>query len=100
LEELNCTPLQGPYQRIYKKDEAGFISLVANYIKECFSEADNRVVIVGLPVKVGEHSQYDAEFYAALKNALLELGFVQVGKQYKNRNSGNTIVALVGQLTK
>lgn len=97
LEELDMAAIQKHWQ-IYRKDPASLRGLVAHYIRECFKEKDSRVLIVGIPTKVGASSIYDIDYYTQLRETLGELGFVEVGQPYKNVNSGNTIVALVGQL--
>lgn len=99
LEELDFQGLQEFWEK-YKDNDVDFLNWVAKYIRECIEEDDNRVLIVGIPVKVGNNTMYNIEFYTKLRSTLEEMGFVQMGKPYVNQNSKNTIVALVGQLPK
>lgn len=82
-------------QNLSKKD---WDNLIALYIKGTLETQDERILIVGIPVKVGQSSMYDIEFYKRLRITLNEFGFRELCKPYRNRNSGNTIVVLAGQV--
>jgi hypothetical protein len=72
--------------------------LVARYIKASCDRVDERIVITGIPVKVGPHSQYHMPFYKKLLETLKEFGFRELCKPYRNANSRNTIIVLAGQI--
>lgn len=75
-----------------------FKEAVAKYLKAMVSEEDGRVIIVGIPTRVGANSQYNLEFYNALREVLHGFGMKQAGTIYKNSNSSNHIAALIGQM--
>jgi hypothetical protein len=68
---------------------------ISDAIKQ--SASDKRLLVVGIPTVVRAGSQYDIEFYRKVRKTLLSLGF-QETKPYKNKGSGNTIVAMIGQV--
>lgn len=97
LNELDFTLLQTHYDWLEKESDKVFHEVVANYIRLSVPPQDHRVVIVGIPTSVGGASQYNLNFYRRLRSTLKDFGFEEVGKPYRNSNSNNTIVALVGQ---
>jgi hypothetical protein len=98
LEELDFTPLMKHWETYQDEGDDVWMEMVSAYIQECFGENDNRVMFVGLPTKVGGGSMYNIDFYRRLRKVLKKIGFREVCRPYKNANSGNTIVVLVGQL--
>lgn len=97
LDELDFTRCQDHWDR-YKNNKKVFLEWISCYIHWSVGQSDKRILIVGIPTKVSTHSQYDIAFYRLLAYTLKSIGFKQVGSPYKNENSSNTIVALVGQL--
>ena len=76
-----------------------FDELVAKYMYYGLGNRDRRIVIVGIPTKVKVNSSYRLSFYTKLREVLGSIGFVELQKQpYKNKSSGNTLTAMVGQL--
>ena len=76
-----------------------FDELVAKYMYYGLGNKDRRVVIVGIPTKLKSNSQYRLSFYQKLREVLDSIGFVELQKRpYKNKSSGNTLTAMVGQL--
>ena len=73
-------------------------SLIACYIQGSLDNVDERILIIGIPVKTGTSSMYNVDFYKRLRVTLNEFGFRELCKPYKNRNSGNIIVVLSGQV--
>lgn len=96
MEELTFESLQKSWSKY--QDDKDWPELVAKYIKSGLGEEDNRILVVGVPVKVGASSQYNIDFYNRLRETLESFGFRQIGVPYKNSNSQNTIVVLAGQL--
>lgn len=96
INELLCTEIQKNVDQYIGTPH--FPELIAKYIKYGVEQTDQRVLIIGIPVKVGTNSVYNIKFYEALRETLEDFGFRQVGKPYKNSNSKNTIIAMVGQL--
>lgn len=97
LNELDFTQMQAHYDWYENESDKVFHEAVANYLRMCVPPQDHRVVIVGIPTSVGGASQYNLNFYRRLRSTLKDFGFEEVGKPYRNSNSNNTIVALVGQ---
>lgn len=96
IEELDFQGLF-KYWDEYKNSNV-WNELVAKYIKFSCEVDDERVVFVGVPTRVGGGSIYDIDFYKKLRGTLNEFGFRELCKPYRNRNSGNTIVVLAGQM--
>lgn len=97
INELLCTSIQTKVDEYIGTPQ--FPELIAKYIKYGLKNTnDKRILIIGIPVKVGTNSMYNIKFYEALRETLEDFGFKQVGQQYKNQNSKNTIVVMVGQL--
>lgn len=97
MEELTFMELQTVWND-YKED-SDWNELVARYIKSGIPEQnDHRILVVGIPVIVGTTSMYNLDFFTKVKETLEHFGFRQIGSQYKNQNSGNTIIAMAGQL--
>lgn len=94
IEELDFQPLQEIHEDYSKNWE----ELVAKYVKGSCERNDERVVFVGIPTRVGNHSMYHLAFYNRLRDTLEEFGFKPLCKPYRNANSGNTIVVLAGQM--
>ena len=93
---LNENWMDGEFlQNLSRKD---WNSLIACYIKGSLENSDERILIVGIPVKVGESSMYNIDFYKRLRITLNEFGFRELCRPYRNRNSGNIIVVLAGQV--
>ena len=71
--------------------------LVATYMWQSIKAiTDERVIIVGLPVRVGGGSQYDADYYKSLVDLFSTWGFTKVNdKPYRNMNSNNDIFVMV-----
>ena len=59
---------------------------------------DKRMLVCGIPTKVGTNSGYNIIFYRKLRRSLKRFGFIETSRPYVNENSGNTIVMLVGKL--
>lgn len=99
MDELNFQELQKYWDR-YKDDAEAFEALVAKTIETAPRNdvSDKRVLVVGIPTKVGGDSQYNLDFYNKLREVLESFGFIALSAPYKNKNSGNTIVAMAGQL--
>ncbi len=95
LEELD---FQGLAKNVGIQDSPDFEEAVAVYLKNEVCHNDKRIVIVGIPTRVGTGSQYSLEFYNKLREVLQGFGMQQAGSIYKNENSSNDIVALVGQM--
>lgn len=74
-------------------NKLSFKQLVAFMIDRWYCE-DERVLIVGIPTRVGEYSSYHMEFYEKLRDVLNGFGFTELAKPYENANSGNEIVVL------
>ncbi len=100
ISELHMSLLT-PYFETYGKDK-DWPELVANFMWHGLKELkDQRVVIIGLPVRVGNNSQYDAEFYQSLVKLFTKWGFVQINqKPYKNQNSNNGLIVMICRLPK
>ena len=87
------------YCRYTKLPYSEFLGITANYIKLAICDtSDKRMVFVGIPTKVGLNSQYRGNFYPRLRKVLRNFGFVETCKPYKNQNSGNKIIMMVGQI--
>jgi hypothetical protein len=97
MDELDFQGFQDYYDR-YRDDQEGFEGIVAKIIAAGVRQNDERVMVVGLPTSVSSGSMYNLEYYKKLRQTLLDFGFVELCKPYKNKNSGNTIVALAGQM--
>lgn len=98
VDELNFQGLNNAHWRDYHGTKH-WPELIAKYIDMgCERRDDERVVFIGIPTQVGNHSMYDIRFYKELRKILNEFGFRELGRPYRNRNSGNTIVALAGQM--
>ena len=69
--------------------------VTAKYIHTAIVYRDCRIVIVGIPIKVGKNSVYDVHRYKEISEVLKLFGFQPVGKPYKNSNSKNTMIAMV-----
>jgi hypothetical protein len=101
LDELDFGPLNDLWKEtdlLYKLTSNQWKELIAKYIKESCDRTDERVVFVGIPTRVGGDSMYDLDFYEKLRRTLNEFGFRELCHPYKNRNSGNDIVVLAGQM--
>jgi hypothetical protein len=101
MEELDFQQLQPAWRHYSGKNKLSpenWQELVARYIKHPIDENDHRMLFAGIPVDVGGASMYDIEFYNDLRGTLVSFGFKELCEPYKNKNSGNTIVALAGQL--
>jgi hypothetical protein len=90
ISELNFQQLQDLYSSKY------FEEIVAKHLGTIVNGLnDNRVLLVGMPTKVGDSSMYNIKFYRKLRKILLSFGFVElVDKPYKNGNSGNKVTVL------
>jgi len=79
------------------EDKDYFDELIAKTIENQLSHKDERILITGLPV-ICPSGQYREAFYERLHKTLLSFGMIQLNKEpYVNKNSGNSIVVLVGQ---
>ena len=103
IDELDFTCLYNYVKRVGELDDAKFTALVAGYVHHSHSlvdgerPRDSRFVFVGIPVKVGEGSQYDIAFYKRLTKVLESFGFVPLTNPYTNNNSRNEIIVLGAQ---
>lgn len=80
----------------HRRDNNLLESALASLIKG--AAGDKRILIVGLPTRVSENSEYDIKYYRWLRKTFLSFGFRSLCKPYRNENSGNNIVVLAGQL--
>lgn len=97
IDELNFTSIQdSEYENEFSNEL--WECFIAKYIKGSCTVSDQRIVFVGLPVKVGNHSMYKMNFYEKLFKTLKKFGFRELCKPYKNKSSGNTITVLAGQI--
>lgn len=97
IDELDFGELYDVYQGI-SFNGLKFKEIVAKYIQTSLYQTDKRMVFVGIPTKVGLNSQYRGNFYPRLRKVLRNFGFVETCKPYKNQNSGNKIIMMVGQI--
>lgn len=99
IDELDFQPLNEEYDEwVSKLSDSNFKELVARYVKASCEVNDERVVFVGIPTSVGQSSMYNIAFYERLLDTLKTFGFRELCKPYRNRNSGNTITVLAGQM--
>ena len=105
IHRLTCCGISEVYfEPLMKKSNieahAHFDELIAKYMYHGLGNRDRRIVIVGIPTKLKSNSsQYRLSFYQKLREVLDSMGFVELQKQpYKNKSSGNTLTAMVGQL--
>lgn len=102
ITELNMGNLKPAHDRY--QDDGQFAELVAKYIERGVwwenDQRDNRILVFGGPISTPHaHSQYDVDFYKRLIEVLRSFNFKRVhAEPYKNKNSGNTIQVLVGQM--
>ena len=76
-----------------------FDEILAKIIMLQCTQKDQRVLIVGVPTSVGNDSSYNLEAYEKILKTLKSFGFKELcSKPYKNKNSGNFITVLAGQM--
>lgn len=100
IDELVFLPMMKEWKAKYQDlSEANWQQLVAMGIKLSLRvQNDQRIVFVGIPVKVGEASMYDTDFYTKLRKTLAKFGFIELCAPYRNRSSNNTITVMAGQI--
>ena len=101
VTELNFQSLNAPklVAGINLLPTAAFEELIACFIRASVQHSDRRIVLVGIPTKVGSGSMYNLSFYEHLRIVLHRFGFQEVCKPYKNESSSNTIVVLIAQMS-
>lgn len=98
ISELSFLDMDDTLAKQYKG--AKFDSLVALCLSAQLINEDNRVYIVGIPVKKinDDTSIYDFNFYKQLLKTLLKFGFKKVNaRSYINANSSNKLYVLTVQ---
>ena len=101
ITELNFQSLNTPRSLVAAINllpTAAFEELIACFIRASEQHSDRRIVLVGIPTRVGNSSMYNLQFYEKLRETLHHFGFQEVCKPYKNESSSNTIVVLVAQM--
>ena len=74
-----------------------FDELIAKVIDSQILFKDGRILITGLPIHCPSGT-YNESFYQKIHKTLLSFGMTQLNKEpYINKNSGNSIVVLVGK---
>lgn len=94
LSELSIGEMESVWGRVPRKD---FPEILAKALKAA-APGDSRVFIVGLPVKVSDRSMYNPKFYKHCVKVLESFGMKKVNSRpYKNKNSQNDLIVMVGQ---
>ena len=98
ITELNFQTLNRIAPQMKELGDVSFRELIACFIEASVTTRDKRIVLVGIPTKVGINSLYNLEFYERLRLVLVEFGFKEICKPYTNAGSHNTIVVLTSQM--
>lgn len=99
ITEIVFAKLYNLWKEHYQNKLKKFSQILAKYITAQLKHKDQRIVFCGLPVEVGNGSQYDINFYNDIKTCLLGWGFVQLSTEpYLNKNSKNKILVFAGQI--